>query len=182
MKREETADLIEIEVLLNKARYHRNVSCKDKKAIKICEKILKIDPDNRDAMLIKAGALEALWRSDESRDLISSIIKKWPNHWEAYYLSARDRFFSEGEEEEGLELIDKSLELNENFDNIMTKAQMLYLMRKDCIEFIEKAKKIDKKRAENFMKNVWIYDINAIKPTLGELFHAFKALTKLKRK
>lgn len=175
------ADQIKIIDLINEARYYRNIACKDSKAIKICDKILKIDSNNRDAMLIKAGALKAIYKIDKALDLIDHIIKKWPEHWEAYYLLA-GHYFSIEEDEKALDLIDKSIKLNETFDNVIQKAQMLYLMGKDYMEFVEKAKKIDRKRAENFIKNVWIYDINNVKPTLSELFHAFKALTKLKRK
>ncbi len=175
-------NLIEIQSLLNKARYHRNISCKDKKAIKICDRILKIDPNNRDAMLIKAGALNSIFKIDEAKDLINHIIKKWPNHWEAYYLLS-GHYFSVHEDDKALELIDKSIELDERFDNVIQKAQMLYLIGKDnYMEFVEKAKRIDKERAENFMKNVWIYDMNGIKPSFSESLGAFKHLMRSRNK
>ena len=45
------------------------------------------------------------------------------------------------EDEEGLKAIDKSIELNENFDNLITKAQMLYLLGKgDYMDYVKKAK------------------------------------------
>lgn len=174
------ANLIKVESLINEARFHRNITCKDKKAIKICDRILKIDPFNRDAMLIKAGALKSLYRNNEAVALINKIMRKWPSNWEAYYLLA-GHYFSVNEDEKALELIDKSLELDERFDNVIQKAQMLYLMGKDYMEFVEKARKIDKERTENFMKNVWIYNMNNVKPTIGELFNALKALVRTKK-
>lgn len=99
-------------------------------------------------------------------------------HWEAYYLSAMNHF-SVSEDEKALELIDKSIELNKNFNNVISKAQMLSLMGKEgYAELIEEAKKIDKKRAENFMKNIWIDDMECVKPTLGQMFKAVRAIKK----
>ena len=59
---------------------------------------------------------------------------------------------------------------------------MLYLLGKgDYMDYVEKAKRIDKKRAENFMKNHFTYDVNTIKPTLSELFNVMKYLIKKKK-
>ena len=46
--------------LLNKARISHNHLCDEKEAIKICDKILKEHPENRDALLIKAGSLSEI--------------------------------------------------------------------------------------------------------------------------
>ncbi|MEK6933935.1 MAG: hypothetical protein AABW75_03605, partial [Nanoarchaeota archaeon] len=59
--------------LLNKARYYHNYSCEEEKAIKICNSILKKYPENRDALLIKAGSLDCLGREKESFQLVSEI-------------------------------------------------------------------------------------------------------------
>lgn len=167
-----------IRCMLDEARFLHNHLGKSKKAIKICDEILQIDASCRDAMLIKAGALNGLFRLDESKELINKIIQKWPEHWEGYYLLAL-HLSALNEDEEGLAAIDKSLELNENFDNIITKAQMLYLTGKgDYMKYVEKAKKIDKKRAENFMKNHFVYDVNSVQPTFSELLRAIKQMIK----
>ena len=79
-------DKKEVFNLLNKARYYHNCLCDEDKAIKICNKILKDNPDNIDALLIKAGSLSCINKEKESFLLITKIIKKWPNHWEAYYM------------------------------------------------------------------------------------------------
>ncbi len=39
-------------------------------------------------------------------------------------------------------------------------------------------KELDKKRAENFMKNIWVDDIECVKPTLGQMFKAVRAIKK----
>ena len=49
------------------------------------------------------------------------------------------------------------------------------------MNYVEKAKMIDEKRAENFMKNHFAYDVKTIKPTLSELFNAMKYLIKKKK-
>ncbi len=167
--------------MLNEARFLKNGLGEPKKAINICNKIIKIDSSCRDAMLIKAGALNEMFLLDEAGKLINRIVEKWPVHWEGYYLLALN-LFSKEEDEEGFKAIDRSIELNENFDNIITKAQMLYLLGKgDYMEYVEKAKRIDKKRAENFMKCHFAYDVDTIKPTLSELFNAMKYLIKKKK-
>ena len=171
----------EIISMLNEARFLKNRLGEPKKAINICNKILKIDSSCRDAMLIKAGALNEVFLLDEAGKLISQIVEKWPVHWEGYYLLALN-CFSKEEDEKGLKAIDKSIELSENFDNLIIKAQILYLRGKgEYMDYVEKAKKIDKKRAENFMKNHFTYDVNTIKPTLSELFNVMKYLIKKKK-
>src|SRR3989338_7143616 len=81
-----------------------------------------------------------------------------------------------------IKAIDKSVELDENFDNIITKAQMLYLLGTgDYKEYVEKARKIDKQRTENFMKTHFTYDVNAVKPTLLEWFNAIKHIFRKKK-
>ena len=172
----------EINSMLDEARFVKNQLGYPKKAIKICDKILKIDDSCRDAMLIKAGAFGELFYIDEALELIKKIIQKWPEHWEGYYLLALN-LTTTNNDEEGLKAINKSIELNENFDNVISKAQMLYFMGKsDYIEFVENAKKIDSKRTENFMQNHFIYDVDTVKPTISELIKVAKYLKKQKLK
>jgi len=162
--------------MLDEARFLRNYTGDQKKAIKVCDKILELLPDNIDAMLIKAGALSALFEIDKSDELLKSIMEKWPEHWEAYYLYAGS-CFARQDNEKTLEMIDKSLHLSRRFDNVIMKAQYLYLQGKDgYTEYIEEAKKIDKLRAENFLRHSWIDDTGDVKPTIKELLVAAKLL------
>jgi|GEM_PF-1272669 len=150
---------IKIFDLLDKARYHRNVSCNDKKAIKICDEILDMDENNRDAMLIKAGALGHIGRNKESLYLINSIKDKWSNHWEAYYLLGLHLFNKN--ERKAMQAFKKSLELEERFDNLVSAAQLAYFMGKHNYQkYLDKAEKLDSQRFKNFMKTCWTYDLN----------------------
>lgn len=145
--------------LLDKARHHRNVSCDDKKAIKICDEILDMDENNRDAMLIKAGALGQIGRNKESLHLINSIKEKWPEHWEAYYLLGL-RLFNKNERK-AMQAFKKSLEFEERFDNLVSTAQLAYFMGKhNYQEYLDKAEKLEPERFKNFMKTCWSYDLN----------------------
>lgn len=145
--------------LLDEARYHRNVSYNDKKAIKICDEILDIDENNRDAMLIKAGALSHVGRNKEALHLINSIKDKWPNHWEAYYLVGLHLFNKN--ERKAMQAFKKSLEIEERFDNLVSAAQLAYFMGKhNYQEYLDKAEKLEPERFKNFMKRYWTYDLN----------------------
>ena len=176
MKRE-----TEIMCMLEEARFLKNNLGQPKKAINLCNEILDMDSSCRDAMLIKAGAMNETFLLDEAEKLIRHIVEKWPAHWEGYYLLALN-CLSREEDEEGLKAIDKSVELDENFDNLITKAQMLYLLGTgDYKEYVEKARKIDKQRTENFMKTHFTYDVNAVKPTLSEWFNAIKHIFRKKK-
>ena len=145
--------------LLDKARYHRNISCNDKKAIKICDEILEIDENNRDAMLLKAGALSSIGKDKDSLNLINSIKEKWPEHWEAYYLLGLHLFNKN--ERKAMQAFKKSLGLEERFDNLVSAAQLAYFMGKpNYQEYLDKAEKLEPKRFKNFMKTCWTYDLN----------------------
>ncbi len=145
--------------LLDEARYHRNATCNDKKAIKICDKILEIDENNRDAMLIKAEALGQIGKNKASVELIEKIIRIWPEHWEAYYLKGL-RLFNKNERK-ALQLFKKSLEKEERFDNLVSTAQLAYFMGKhNYQDYLDKAKGLDPERFESFMKTCWTYDLN----------------------
>jgi hypothetical protein len=159
LKDEFSAEDMKIFSLLDEARYHRNATCNDKKAIKICEKILEIDENNRDAMLIKAGALGQIGKNKASLELIEQIIKIWPEHWEAYYLKGL-RLFNKNERK-AMQLFKKSLEKEERFDNLVSAAQLAYFMGKNNYEdYLDKAKELDPERFESFMKTCWTYDLN----------------------
>lgn len=167
--------------MVNEARILKNVLEEPKKSIFMCDNILKLDKENRDAMLIKAGALKELGKLDQFVVLVKEIIQKWPDHWEAYYLLSMLHFMM-NEDAKGLELMHKSITLEENFDNVIIYGQMLYLSGvQEYASYIEKAKKIDKPRAENFLKNEWVWDIEKVKPTLMEKMKALVTIRNWKK-
>ncbi len=140
--------------LLNEARFCCNVSADDEEAISICDKILQLEPDNRDAMLIKAGSLPRVDRISEAKELIGKIKSMWPNHWEAYYLQGV-AMFNENEQE-AMREFEKSLDLEERFDNLISAAQLAYFMQRPIYkEYLAKAGKLDRGRFNNYMKNYW---------------------------
>jgi len=166
--------------MLNEARLLRNVIGDQKGAIKECDKILRIEPENRDAMLVKAGALKELGKVEEFTELANGIIKKWPEHWEAYYLLSLFCFMM-NEDDKALELMQHSIKLDENFNNVTSYAHILYLTGShDYAQYIEKAKSMDRKRAENFMKNIWIWDVGSIKPSFLQTLKAVGIARKYK--
>lgn len=175
------ANLNKIKEMVNEARILRNVLGEQKKAILMCDKILRLDANNRDAMLIKAGALKELGKIDQFVLLVKEIIPKWPDHWEAYYLWSM-LYFMMNEDAKGLELMHKSITLEENFNNVIIYGQMLYLSGvQEYATYIEKAKRIDKPRAENFLKNEWVWDLDEVKPTLMEKMKALVSVRNWKK-
>ncbi len=157
--------------MLDEARFTKNILGKPRKAMKICNKILEIDPENRDALLVKAGGLQELNNLSEALTLIQAIIEKWPQDWEAYYLAAGNHF-SQNKDQEALEMIDKSLERKETFDNIISKAQMLCIWGKEYKSWLDKARRIDEKRLENFMKHYWVGNMDELKISFWDILKA----------
>lgn len=144
--------------LLNKARIFHNHLCDEKEAIKICNRILKENPENRDALLIKAGSLSKINKERESFQLVTKIIKKWPNHWEAYYLLGLLLFNTN--EELDLQNFNRSIKLNNNFNNVVSAAQLLYFLGESRYkEYLEEAKRLAPKRYKDYMKNYWEWQI-----------------------
>ena len=59
---------------------------------------------------------------------------------------------------------------------------MLHLNGSDYYqEYLEKAKEIDKGRANNFMRNHWVEDVNDIELTLMEKLKALKFMKNLRK-
>src|SRR3989338_5030411 len=144
--------------LLNKAREYHNYLCDEKEAIKICNKILKEYPEDRDAMLIKAGSLSEINKEKESFQLITKIIEKWPNHWGAYYLMGLLLFNTN--EKMAIENFNKSIKLKRTFDNTIAVAQLLYFLEDNRYKkHLKYAKSLDINRFHNYMKNFWEWEI-----------------------
>ncbi len=148
----------EIAALVQEARFLRNMAGNDKKAVKVCDRILAMDGHNRNALLIKAGALGGLHKEKECLKLIEKIIEQWPDHWEAYYLLALHSFNTD--EQKALELLKKSIGLTENFDNLIAIAQLTYFTGKeDYLEYLARVEALDPPRFENYMEHYWSYDV-----------------------
>jgi len=147
--------------MVEKARYTKNILGNPRKAIKLCNKILEMDAENRDALLIKAGGLQESTRLSEALTLIQKIIEKWPQHWEAYYLAAMNHFGQE-HDQEASDMIDKSVERKETFDNVIAKAQMLCIWGKEYNSWLKKARQFDEKRTNNFMKHYWVGNMDKL--------------------
>ncbi len=148
----------EILELLDEARYYHNYSCEEEKVIRICNHILKNNPENRDAMLIKAGSFQCLDREKKSFQLITKIIEKWPNHWEAYYLLGLLLFNTN--EKMAMENFNRSIKLKKTFDNTIVAAQLAYFLQQDNYkEYLRCAEKIDAIRYNNYMKNFWEWEV-----------------------
>jgi len=152
------SDSDEILELLNRARHLNNYHSEEEKAIELCDKILKKDPENMDAMLVKAGSLNRLNNEKEAFKLITKIIRKWPEHWEAYYLLGMLLFNTN--EEKAMQNFKKSILLNENFDNIIAVAQLMYFLQdSNYQDYLDQARKIDPSRFDNYMKNYWEWEV-----------------------
>lgn len=148
---------IEIRMMIDEARILKNEIGDMKGTLKLCEKILKLSKDNRDALLLKAGALGHLGLFEEESKILAKIVKLYPENAEVYYLYAL-RFFSMGMNDKALEYIDLSLDREENFNNLITKAQFLHLMGDEKYKkYLRKVEILDKKRYDNFMKNYWTW-------------------------
>jgi tetratricopeptide (TPR) repeat protein len=144
--------------LLDEDRNLHNIAYESEKAIPICDEILKLDKDNRDALLIKAGALHTINKEKEAYELLIDIVDKWPYHWEAYYVLGI--MFFNTNEEKAAEFFEKSLELKETFDNLTFYAQLLYFLRDSKYKtLLMKAQKLDPIRFKRFMKEYWEWEI-----------------------
>ena len=65
-----------IGALLDEARFVKNAIGNPKKALKLCDQILKREPENRDALLIKAGAFGETFELDKAEELTTRIIQQ----------------------------------------------------------------------------------------------------------
>src|SRR3989344_2547997 len=93
-------------------------------------------------------------KEKESFQLITKIIEKWPNHWEAYYLMGLLLFNTN--EKMAIENFNKSIKLKRTFDNTIAVAQLLYFLEDNRYKkHLKYAKSLDINRFHNYMKNFW---------------------------
>lgn len=127
------------------------------KALKVCNKILKAHPGCEEALLMKAECLFHLAKPDQALACLKTVLEINPNSDQAHFQFATI-MFAMRELKTALNAVNESLKIDSNsFDSLILKAQILYQLNddsyKDCVE---KARKVDAKRAENFMKKYWI--------------------------
>lgn len=128
-----------------------------KEANELIESYLKRDEEDIEMLFLKFESLFRGHEFDGAYKILDKCEELQPNNPYVYFHRAtmnffRLRFF------DALEEIDKSLKLDsDNFDFVMTKASILHqLGRREYIQWVDKAGKIDKERADEFMKTSWI--------------------------
>lgn len=128
------------------------------RAIEYADEVLEHE-ENVEAMLIKAEALMRLNRVAESDRIVDRILEKQPHNIEAIKNKAMNCFMSFNFRE-ALHWADEGMKIDsEDFDVLISKANMMYLLGDDCFcEYVERARKVDRERTENFMENFWIWN------------------------
>ena len=126
-------------------------------ALDACNELIRMNPKNDDALLLKIEALFGLGRLEEIESILQECKKINPSDPFIHFHQA-NLFFAKRELETALEEINKALEADPDcFDFLILKAQLLFLLNNDSYrDLIEKARKIDGKRVENFFKKFWI--------------------------
>lgn len=146
------------------------------KAIKLADKVLKRG-FNVDAALIKAEALTKLGRYFESDEIIERVLDEAKDDKKimAYVLGCLNRALT-FRFREALEWADKGLEIEENFDLLITKANVMYWLGDDYFcDYIERARKIDDERTDEFLRFYWIWNQDlALMGLLGRFIDAFE--------
>jgi tetratricopeptide (TPR) repeat protein len=134
-------------------------------AAKLAEGILTLDPENEDALLIKAEALTHLDRVMDSDIILDGVLERNPGSVTAHILSV---FNSMAVMDLGkaLEYADRGLEIApEEFDLVMSKAQLLYWLGDPEYKlWIERAQGIDWDRTLEFMEFHWIKEVPPTHP------------------
>ena len=131
---------------------------KYKELLEIAEQMLKLDKKNESALLFKAEIQFKAGQLIDSLKILDSLLKINPENTGANYQKSMILFILQ-RNEEALEFCDKALAKEKNnFNLLLIKAGILKQMnydKKEVNKCIEKAKKIDKKRTEEFLKKYW---------------------------
>lgn len=128
------------------------------RAVEYADKVLEIEEDV-EAMLIKAEALMRLNRVEESDEVVDRILEKQPDNIEAVKNKGMNCLMSLNLME-ALHWADEGMKLNpEDFDVLISKANIMYLLGDDRFcEYVERARKVDRERTENFLWHFWIWN------------------------
>jgi len=129
------------------------------KALVNVDKVLSIVPNDEESLLIKSEILIYLDRFDESESILKKLDKRQSGdlkHFIPFYRS--QRYFSQGNMFMALKYMKEAYETdNDNYDFVIGLANHLYLWNdKHYIDFVEKARKLNKKRTDKFLKKFWI--------------------------
>ncbi len=140
--------LIEADELISKGKYHE--------ALTSVDEALDILGENEEAFLMRAEILNYLGKFEEAEEYLKEVGKGNLKAYSSFYRA--QRYLFEGNFVRALKYMKEAYEQEpENFDFVIGLANHLYfendLYYKD---YIEKAKKIDKKRTENFLKEFWL--------------------------
>jgi len=128
-------------------------------AIKLASKVLKRVFDV-DAALIKAEALTKLGRYFESDEIIEKVLAEAEGEERvmAYVIGCMNRMLT-FRFKEALKWADRGLEIEENFDLLISKANIMYWIGDDYFcDYIERARKIDDERTDRFLREYWIWN------------------------
>ena len=139
--------LQEADELINKGKYE--------KALKCVDEVLEIIEDD-EIILMKAEILNYLGRFEEAEKYLKKVDKsKNTKAYTSFYRAQRYMF--EGNFARASKYMKEAYEQEpDNFDFVIGLASYLYIENdKYYNEYVEKAKKIDKKRAERFLKKSW---------------------------
>jgi len=145
-------------------------------AIKLANKVLK-SGFNVDAALIKAEALTKLSKYSESDKIVERVLAESEGEDEimAYIIGCINKAFT-FRFKEALEWADKGLKIEEDFDLLITRANVMYWLGDDYFcDYVEKAKEIDDERTDRFLREYWIWDEDfAVMGLLGKFIDAFE--------
>ncbi len=141
--------LQEADKLIHKSKY--------KEALKNVNEVLEIISDDEEALLMKAEILNNLEKFEEAENILKIVDKEGDLKAYASFYRA-ERYFFEANFAKALEHMgDAYRQEPGNFDFVIGLANYFYLNRdEDYNKYLEKAKIIDKKRAERFLKKFWI--------------------------
>lgn len=141
--------LQEAQELIMKGKY--------KEALKNVNEVLEIIPDDEDSLLMKAEILNNSGKFEESEKFLKKLEKN--EELKAYVSFYRaQRYFLEANFIKALEYVkDAYKQEPDNFDFVIGLANYSYLNNdEDYNIYLEKAKEIDRKRTEKFLKEFWI--------------------------
>ncbi len=140
--------IIEANHLLDKNKFND--------ALEKVNEFLEMVKDDEEAILLKAEILNNLDRFDEAENCLKKIKREGYKAYVSFYKS--QRFMFEGNIVRASKYMKEAYEQEpDNFDFVIGLANYLYFEGdKYYKEYIEKARTIDKRRTERFLKKSWI--------------------------
>lgn len=138
------------ELINNAFKYSK--ANQNQKAIKLCDKILTIDPKNEEAYIIKVMSLNNSKKSKEANNLLSNAIKELPNS-SILNMQKGLSLTKEGNSKEALKYLIKSFEL-EPTDKICMVIAQIYSETHEhqkAVEYYTKAIELNPKLVEAYI-------------------------------